>query len=81
METADPLKAMLNEGKAANGSFGEGEATTDFRNLALGTGVGLSRDWEMSLSARAFFFGRPGDHNVPSLLPNRIGGVGDVTAS
>ena len=74
----DPLKAMLKEGKAANGSLGEGEATTDFRKRGLG--VGLSKDREMSLSARAFF-GRPGDQRVPSILPNTIGGVGDLMTS
>jgi hypothetical protein len=77
---ADSLRAMLNEGNAANGSFGEGEATADFRNRALGAlGVGLSR--ECAMSACAFFFGRPGDQSEPSFFPNRIGTVGDVTAS
>jgi hypothetical protein len=72
-----PLRAIVKEGKAANGSFGEGEAIIDFRKR--GFGVGLSRC--VSLVSICFFFGRPGDQSVPSFLPNMIGGVGDVTAS
>jgi hypothetical protein len=78
MVTEAPLRAMVKEGKAANGSFGEGEATTDFRKR--GFGVGLSRDCVSLVSAR-LFFGRPGDQRVPSFPPNRRGGVCDVTVS
>jgi len=80
MVAADPLRAMVNEGNAANGSFGEGEAIADLRIRALGTG--LSKDCLGLVSAHSFL-GRPGDQSVPSFLPNRIGGVwiGDVIAS
>jgi hypothetical protein len=77
---ADAVNAMLNEGKAANGSFGEGDATTDLCNRALGAfGAGLSKD--CPASARVFLLGRPGDQSEPSLCPNMIGTFGDVTAS
>lgn len=77
MVAVEPLRATLKDGNAANGSFGEGEATTDFRKRALGTGL---RGCAALAIAILGIFGRPGDQSVPSVFPKRMGSVGDVTA-
>lgn len=73
-----PLRAMEKDGKAAKGSFGDGEATIPLLKAILW--AGLSMDICV-ISPRGSFFGNRGDQRDPSLFPNIMGGAGDFSAS
>ena len=61
------IRATVKDGNAANGSLGEGDATSPLRNAFLC--AGLIIECIVSPIPRNSLRGR-GDHNVPSRLPN-----------